>query len=247
MQSMLMHTKMELRLFFREIIGLFFVFVMPAACFYFFGKMFEAQQSDVSQYLSRYIPGMIGIVLFTSGFFIIGLQAVIDRERGVYKRLKGTPLHPAVIVQAILTKGLFAVFAGTLEIIIIARLAFHASLVINVAQFVMALLLSAGAFFAIGFVVASIAKKFQSAMAIGFVALYPMMFLSGATIPLESLPSSLQNVAALIPLKYAVHLLQNGWSGQLFTSSSLVDVIVLSVIVGLGIVISRKYFRWDIV
>ncbi|MWC30001.1 ABC transporter permease [Paenibacillus sp. MMS18-CY102] len=247
MQSMLMHTKMELRLFFREIIGLFFVFVMPAACFYFFGKMFEVQRTDMSEYFSQFIPGMIGIVLFTSGFFIIGLQAVIDRERGVYKRLKGTPLRPAFVLQAIITKGFFAVFAGTLEIIIIAKLAFNAPLVINVAQFVMALVLSSCAFFAIGFIVASVARRFQSGMAIGFVTLYPMMFLSGATIPVESLPSSMQTVTAVIPLKYAVHLLQNGWSGKLFTSSSIVDVIVLSVIVGLGIVISRKYFRWDIV
>lgn len=247
MQSMYIHTKMELRLLSRDIIGLFLVFVMPALCFYFFSRMFQNGQGDSIQYFNQYIPGMIGVVLFTAGFFIIGLETVIDREKGVFKRLKGTPIKPFIVLQAIVTKGLIAVCIGALEILIVARLGFNAPIKMNVEQFLLSLLLAASAFFAIGFVVASITKKFQGAMAIGFVALYPMIFLSGATIPLDSLPDSLKTVTAVIPLKYAVHLLQNGWTGKLYTYSSLIDVIVLGAILIIGFVVSRKLFRWDTV
>ncbi|WP_028559079.1 ABC transporter permease [Paenibacillus pinihumi] len=246
MQAMLTHTKMEMRMFFREIIGLFFVFIMPALCFYFFGSLFGTRQYGDMTYFDQYIPGMIGVILFTAGFFIIGLQVVIDREKGVYKRLKGTPLKPAYVFQAILTKGFFAVFAGALEIILIAKYAFGAPVSNHLLQFLLSLIFSAVTFFAIGFVVASIAKRFQSAMAIGFVAMYPMMFLSGATIPLDNLPNGLQTVSMFIPLKYAVHMMQNGWTGQLFTSASTLDAIVLGSILTAGIIIGIRFFRWDI-
>ncbi|GFN33111.1 ABC transporter permease [Paenibacillus xylaniclasticus] len=245
MQSFLMHTKVEIRLLFRDIIGLFFVFVMPALSFYFFSQMFQSQDPDQTRYFNHYIPGMIGIVLFTSGFFIIGLEAVSDREKGYYKRLIGTPVKPIIIFQAIITKGFIAVALAILEIMVIARIALSVPLKLHVYQFIIALLIASAAFFAVGFIIASITRRFQSAMAIGFVMLYPMLFLSGAIIPIESLPSSFHIVTLFIPLTYAVHLLQNGWEGQLFTESSIADVTVMLCIFFVGIVLSRKFFRLD--
>ncbi|MBD3922622.1 ABC transporter permease [Paenibacillus sp. PR3] len=245
MQSMYMHTKMELRLLSRDIIGLFFVFIMPALCFYFFGKLFETQHAEDMQYFNQYIPGMIGIVLFTAGFFIVGLQAVIDREKGVYKRLIGTPVRSVLILQAMVIKGMLAVVVGSLEIILIGRLGLNAPIELNVAQFVLSMLLAASAFISVGFIVARFFHRFHSAMAIGFVTLYPMLFLSGATIPIDSLPSSLKTVSLFIPLRYAVHLLQNGWAGKLFTSSSTWDAVVLGAILVLGIILGRNFYKWD--
>lgn len=245
MQSMYMHTKMELRLLSRDIIGLFFVFIMPALCFYFFGKLFETQQAEDMQYFNQYIPGMIGIVLFTAGFFIVGLQAVIDREKGVYKRLIGTPVRSVHILQAMVIKGMLAVVVGSLEIILIGRLGLGAPIQLNVAQFLLAMLLASSAFISVGFIVARFFQRFHSALAIGFVMLYPMLFLSGATIPIDSLPDSLKSVSIIIPLRYAVHLLQNGWAGKLFTSSSIWDTVVLGAILVSGLILGRNFYKWD--
>jgi len=245
MQSMYMHTKMELRLLSRDFIGLFFVFIMPAVCFYFFGKLFETQHAEDTQYFNQYIPGMIGIVLFTAGFFIVGLQAVIDREKGVYKRLIGTPVRSVLILQAMVIKGMLAIGVGSLEIILIGRLGLHAPIQFNVVQFLLSMLFAASAFISVGFIVARFFHRFHSAMAIGFVMLYPMLFLSGATIPIDSLPSSLKTVSFIIPLRYAVHLLQNGWSGKLFTSSSIWDAIILGTILILGFILGRNFYKWD--
>jgi ABC-2 type transport system permease protein len=236
---------MELRLLSRDIVGLFIVFVMPALCFYFFGKLFESQHAEDLQYINQYIPGMIGVVLFTSGFFIVGLQAVIDREKGVYKRLKGTPVRSVLILQAMVIKGLLAVVVGSIEILLIGRLGLDAPIKVYPLQFLLAMLLAASAFISVGFIVASYFRRFHSAMAIGLVMLYPMLFLSGATIPIDSLPSSLRTVSVIIPLRYAVHLLQNGWSGQLFTASSIGDASVLLVILVLGVILGRNFFKWD--
>lgn len=245
MHAMLAHARLELKLFFREAIGLFFVFVMPAACCYIFGQLLGTQQGGGLSSFAEFIPGMIGIIVFTSGFFIIGLQIVSDREKGVYKRLKGTPVKPSYVFQAVMAKGFFAVYAGSLQIVLLAKYMFGAPVTSYMLQFVLALSFAASVFMIFGFVMASMAKRLQGAMAISFIAMYPMLFLSGATIPIEQLPPFLRALSTVVPLKYAVQLMQNAWNGQLFTEASTSDAIVLWSLMLAGIAIVVRYFRWD--
>lgn len=76
------------------------------------------------------------------------------------------------------------------------------------------------------------------------VAMYPMMFLSGATIPLEAYPDILQKISIFVPLTYVVKVLRDGWNGTLFTSGAMVDVGVLIGILIFSTIIGLKYFHW---
>ncbi|WP_270168062.1 ABC transporter permease [Paenibacillus sp. SYP-B4298] len=245
MHVMLAHARMELKLFFREAIGLFFVFVMPAICCYIFGQLYGTQQPDGLSSFDEFIPGMLGIIVFTSGFFIIGLQIVSDREKGVYKRFKGTAVKPSYMFQAIMAKGFFAVYAGSLQIVLLAKYMFDAPVTSYRLQFWLALSFAGAVFMIFGFVMASIAKRLQGAMALSFIAMYPMLFLSGATIPVAQLPPFLQALSTVIPLKYAIELMQSAWRGELFSASSLSDAIVLWSLLLVGIAVVVRYFRWD--
>ena len=46
------------------------------------------------------------------------------------------------------------------------------------------------------------------------VIFYPMMFLSGAGMPLEILPASIRRVSEFLPLTYAARLLRGLWFGD---------------------------------
>lgn len=244
MQAILNHTKMELKLFFREIIALMFTFVVPAVSFIVFALMFNGSDYGGLDYFQAYIPSMIGIIIFTTSFFSMGLQIVIDREKGVYKRLKGTPINESVIFTATIVKGFFAIFVGAIEILLIAKFAFSAELTSHLFEFIVALTFCSMTFFALGFIVCSVAKRMQTALGIALIAMYPMMFLSGATIPIETLPGVLQNLSVIVPLTYVVNVLRDGWNGTLFTGNALVDIAVLAVILVVAAFIGMKSFKW---
>jgi ABC-2 type transport system permease protein len=244
MQSVFTHTKMELTLFFRETLALLFTFIVPAVSFIVFGLMFKTNSYDGLDYFQAYIPSMIAIIIFTTAFFTMGLQVVIDREKGVYKRLKGTPLNQKAIFTATIIKGFFAIYVGAIEILLITKFGFGSELTEHWFQFFIALTFCSITFFSIGFIVSSLAKRMQTALGIAMISMYPMMFLSGATIPLETFPEVLQKSAVIVPLTYVVNVLRDGWNGTLFSTGAILDVVVLTGILIISTIIGTKFFRW---
>jgi ABC-2 type transport system permease protein len=110
--------------------------------------------------------------------------------------------------------------------------------------FAMALLISTWSILSIGFLIASIVPTARFAQPIGAAILYPMIALCGLFVPLESLPPALQAAARLLPLTYAVSLLQGIWKGEAW-SAHIGDVAALVVVFAICTALSAKVFRWE--
>jgi ABC-2 type transport system permease protein len=110
--------------------------------------------------------------------------------------------------------------------------------------FTMALLISTWSILSIGFVIASIVPTARFAQPIGAAILYPMIALSGLFVPLQSLPPVLQAAARVLPLTYAVSLLQGIWKGEAW-SAHIGDVAALVVVFAVCTALSAKVFRWE--
>jgi len=76
------------------------------------------------------------------------------------------------------------------------------------------------------------------------VLFYPMIFLSGATIPLEAMKGAIRTYAKAIPLTHVVTLLRGLWAGEAW-GQHLTEVWVLGAIFLIGIAISAFTFRWE--
>ena len=71
------------------------------------------------------------------------------------------------------------------------------------------------------------------------VIAYPIIFLCGATIPLEMLPSSVQQIAAFLPLTYVVRLMRGLWVGEPWSDLWLEVAVLTAVLVVCGLVSAR--------
>ena len=74
--------------------------------------------------------------------------------------------------------------------------------------------------------------------------LFPMLFLSGATIPYELFPSPLQHIADVLPLTQGIHVLKDVSMG-IWNEQTLLAVGILLLIGILGYQIAIRLFRWD--
>jgi ABC-2 type transport system permease protein len=74
--------------------------------------------------------------------------------------------------------------------------------------------------------------------------MYPMVGFSGLFVPLEALPPVLQAVARMLPLTYAVSLLQGIWSGDTW-SAHVADIAALVMVFVVCTALSTKVFRWE--
>ena len=67
---------------------------------------------------------------------------------------------------------------------------------------------------------------------------------SGLFMRIESLPPALQGVARVLPLTYAVSLLQGIWAGDAW-SAHLGDLAALAAVCLVCTALSAKVFRWE--
>jgi len=71
-----------------------------------------------------------------------------------------------------------------------------------------------------------------------------MLGLSGLFVPIAAMPPALQAVARVLPLTYAVSLLQGIWLGDAW-SAHLGDVGALVLVCVVGTALSARVFRWE--
>ena len=69
-------------------------------------------------------------------------------------------------------------------------------------------------FFAIGFVVASLARTARTAQILGMLLYSPNIFLSGATVPQQIFPAAMRSITQAFPMTHVVRLLQGLWIGD---------------------------------
>ena len=71
-----------------------------------------------------------------------------------------------------------------------------------------------------------------------------MIVLSGLFVPISGLPPVWQPVARVLPLTYAVSLLQGIWKGDAW-SVHAGDLAALAVVFFVSTAVSAKAFRWE--
>lgn len=82
------------------------------------------------------------------------------------------------------------------------------------------------------------------AQAVGMVIFFPMMFLSGAGMPLQLLPEGLRKVSDFLPLTYVVRLIQGLWFGELWSDLWLPVLVLIGMLV-IATAAAARMFRWE--
>lgn len=184
---------------------------------------------------------------FSSGNFQISIEKAKEAIRiapneseGYYCAGKAyMSMDPATLIR-----GFTIAIVGVLEIFLIAGLVFNEKLTNSWVGFCTAYVIVALSALTIGFTIGFIFKKSKTALMAMMVAIYPVMFLSDATIPLSQMPSSFQKVAPYInPVYHMNILLRNSWNGDLMCKASYKSVTYLLVWVVAMLIIAKLCYR----
>jgi len=245
MNAFLKMTWIEMKLFAREPVAMFFTFAFPIIILIVFGSIFGNEpvvefgnlgNVDVS------VPGYIGMITGTIGMIGLPIALANYREQGVLRRLKATPLNPSIILGAQVAMNLVMQMVGVILLFATARAVYDLQFPAQMLSVAAAILLSGLSFFSLGFVLANLAPTPRTAQALGMGILFPMLFLSGASMPREILPESIRKVGEFLPLTHVIELVKGLWYGQ---GWDITAVLVLSGIFITCVLISSRTFRWE--
>ena len=249
MRGLFQLTWLEIKIFLREPLGAIGTLFVPVAMSLIVGRAMNRGDAgprtpDGVQFLQSGLPVMAALFMAISA--VISLVTIISiyREGGILKRLRATPLRPQTILTAhVLVK--LVLTAVTMALTVLAgKRYFPINVEVPIFSFTLALLISTWSILSIGFLIASIVPTARFAQPIGAAILYPMIGLCGLFVPLQSFPPALQAAARVLPLTYAVSLLQGIWKGEPW-SAHLGDVAALVVVFVICTAASAKVFRWE--
>jgi ABC-2 type transport system permease protein len=147
------------------------------------------------------------------------------------------------LASQVIVHFLMTLIGGTL-LIIAARLVYGLHFAGRPLDVLLGFTLSSLSFFAVGFLLASVARTARTAYILGMVLYFPNLFLSGATIPKQTFPQALRAASKFIPLSHVVDLLQGLWIGDPL-GMHLLEIGVLAGLLVLGVAVSAKAFRWE--
>jgi ABC-2 type transport system permease protein len=241
-------TWLEIKIFLREPLGAFGSILIPVLVFLVVGRVMGSGRSPSSlaesSFMQTGLPVLASVLIAVNAVLSLVTIISIYREGGILKRLRATPLRPQTILSAhVIVKLLLT--AATLALLVLAGkhyypVGVHAPLF----SFTIALLISTWSILSIGFLIASIVPTARFAQPIGGFIMYPMLGICGLFAPVALMPPVLRAVAKVVPLTYAVSLMEGIWKGEAWSAHEG-DVAALVLVFAVCTALSAKVFRWE--
>jgi imidazolonepropionase-like amidohydrolase/ABC-type multidrug transport system permease subunit len=242
MKGFLALLKLDLKLASRNRAVLFFNLIFPLVFFFMFGQMMDAKQGSVILMVVTMVT-VIGII--GNGLWGAGMRAVQEREENILRRYKVTPITPVPLIGASLVTGMLIFLPTVIVVLTLANRLYGMAVPHNLGALLAFICIGTLAFRAIGSIVAAVVNTSQEATVLVQLIYMPMLFLSGATIPLSVMPNWVQIVTQFVPATY----LTSGIAGILQRGETLAQnwksVGALLITAAVGLVIATKLFRWE--
>jgi ABC-2 type transport system permease protein len=254
---------LELRAFFREKDALIFAFFFPIILLGIFavvfggddGNVFEDGEGSGIDFVQYFLPGMVAAGIMLVSFQTLAIQIAIEREDGTLKRLRGTPMPPLSYFLGKIGMVLVTSIAQTALLLAVAAVVFGVALPTEPESwltFTWVFVLGAAAGTVLGIAFSSVPKSARSASAVVTAPVLILQFISGVFFVYNDLPTWLQQIAQIFPLKWMAQGMRSVFLPPEFEANEVsgswqhgATAVVLTVWIVLGLVLCVRTFRWQ--
>ncbi|MHB8692907.1 MAG: ABC transporter permease [Solirubrobacteraceae bacterium] len=185
---------------------------------YVFGGAIRTPYGNYADFL---IPGII-VQNIAFGGFVTALGLNEDVHKGLIDRFRSLPMaRPAVLagrtLSDVVTNGLSMIVLIITGLVI--GFTFQTTLVDAIAGFFL-LVLFGYAFSWVFALLGLLVSSPESANSVGFIAVFPLTFISSAFVPVNTFPSVLRAFAKVNPFTIMVNAIRHLWEGHAVPVSS---------------------------
>lgn len=207
----------EFLLLVRNFFGFFFGLIFPLMMLVLFGTIFgntPIAPGSNQRMMDLSIPGYSVMVMGVAGLMSFPLTLAECKEKKIYKRFDATPVGKKHMILAQITVNLLLTVLGIAILLIAGRFLYQVQMKGSVLAIGMAGLLSIAAMFSMGFLFTAVGKDAKITHLLCYLFYFIMLFLSGATMPAMLFPESVRKISKLLPMTYAVDLMQGVFAGD---------------------------------
>ncbi|MGD0873525.1 MAG: ABC transporter permease [Acidimicrobiales bacterium] len=200
--------------YWRNPMGAFFTFFMPVMFLVIFASLYSGARYEGLKLDQYFIPGIMTFGVISACYTNLSVTLTNQREQGILKRFRGTPLPPwAYMVATVMSCVIRALVLVALTLGV--GVAFYGLIVPTHSYGAIALIVVLGAatFCALGVAITVIIPNADAAPAIVNGVYLPLMFISGTFFPLSS-SSVLAKIASYFPIRPFVLASYNAMNPQ---------------------------------
>ena len=203
----------DLLVFRRNPAATFFTVILPLIFLVIFTSIFGNETMDNgAKVATLYVPGILALAIISATAVNLAISMTTRRERGLLKRLRGTPIPPWTFVAAQAAAGFVISLVMTVIIIVVGRILFGVSLQASgIPALLITLIIGASSFAMIGLALTAIIPSEDAAPAVTNAVFLPLYFISDVFIAGEGTPEWVQTVGNLFPVRHLSHALQESF------------------------------------
>lgn len=235
------------KLFLRNFINAFFCIIFPPLMIILFGSIYGNEPDSLYNgygMVDVSIAAYIALIIAVTALMSIPMELSDFREKKILKKYMVTPVRQELFLCSEILVNTIATIIGIIVLVVISKIVYHVKFEGNIFLFVVLFILSIFSMFLIGLLLSNIGKNIKNTNTLCYSVFFPMLFLSGATIPIELFPESVKMVSKIVPLTYVVHMLKGVWLGKSI-NTFYKDILVVVCFFVVGMILNIKLFKWD--
>ena len=192
----------------------------------------------------NFVPAIMGMLLMLICAMMTSISIVKEKERGTMEVLLVSPARPLMVIVAKVVPYLVLAFAIMVVILLMARFVLGVPLagslfwIVAVSTLYILLALS------LGLLISNIAQTQLVALLMSaMVLLMPIVMLSGMLFPVESMPTVLQCLSAVVPPRYYIECMRKLMIMGVGIGDVMREVLVLAAMTAVLLTVALKKFN----
>jgi len=237
--------------FVRSPFAAFFTLVFPIMFLVIFSVIFGNGSVEVARGVTVrtatfYVPAIAAFSVITACYTNIAMSLSIARDSGALNRMRGSPMPAwaymfARIVHAVLVAVLLVIICTAFGAVF-----YQATLPTStLPAFLVALVVGAATFCALGVAVTSVIPTSDAAPAIVNASVLPLMFISNVFIPLQNPPQWIDILAKIFPVRHFSDALIGSFFQLNGSGLHTNDLLVLGAWGLGGVIVALRLFDWE--
>ena len=239
------------RTFWREPAAVFFTVALPILFLFIFVSIFGNESTEVGgqeiKGSTYYVPGILALAIISATLVNLAITLTGLRERGTLKRVRSTPLPPWVFMAGRVLTALVVSVIMVVLVTLLGRVVYDVSVPTGTLPgLALTVLVGTAAFCCLGFALTAVIPSENAAPAVTNAVVLPLYFFSGIFIPNEDIPSGMQLVGDVFPVKHLFEGLLTAFNP--LTEGNGIEgahLLVLAAWGVAGLLVATRTFRWS--
>jgi ABC-2 type transport system permease protein len=241
--------RFDQKTFWRNPASVFFTVLLPVMFLLIFATIFgnETIEELGVKTTTYYVPAIVTLAVVSATTQSLAISLTVDRENGLLKRTRGTPLPAWVFIAGRVGNAGIVSLLSLIVVTAIGRVIYGVEVPWErLPAVLVTLLVGAASFCCLGFALSAAIPSEDAAAPISNFALLPLYFLSGVFIPESEIPEGVLHFADIFPIRHFFEAFFTAWNPLTTGPGFEWDQLAIVALWGLaGLAIAVRFFRWE--